>query len=557
MTSMRDRIQQLTHEAVESAISDGQITVAAFPAIVVERPRDKSFGDWSANTAMILAKQAKKNPQEIAEILVSYLGKNTDILSSVEVVRPGFINFRLASGYLTGAVPEIIDLADDFGKSKAGAGERVQIEFVSANPTGPLHVGHGRWAAVGDALASVMAAAGYKVEREFYVNDFGNQMALFGVSVSARYAQLFGVDEALPKEGYHGAYVTEIAQEIADNEGDKYLKMPADERRDLFRRHAEEQVIEHIKKVLGSFGVSFDVWFSERSLHETGVIDKVIERLRNSGHVYDLDGAVWLRTTDFGDDKDRVIIRENGQLTYFAADIAYHEDKFERGFDRVINIWGADHHGYVARMKAAVEAMGIAPDRLELIIGQLVNLFRDGEPLRMSKRTGEMVTFEELLDEVGPDVARYLFLTRSTDSAVDFDIELAKRQSQDNPVYYVQYAHARIASIIRKAADQGVPLPAAGQADMALLGEEAELELIKQLLSLKETIEDAALLRAPYRLTKYAEETAAAFHSFYVQCRVISDNEDLTKARLALCQAAKIVLKNTLALVGVSAPESM
>jgi arginyl-tRNA synthetase len=557
MTSMRDRIQELTREAVESAIADGQITAAEFPAIVVERPRDRSFGDWSANTAMILAKQAKKNPQDIAEILASYLGKNTDILSSVEVVRPGFINFRLASEYLTGAVPQIIELADNFGRSKVGAGERVQIEFVSANPTGPLHVGHGRWAAVGDALANVMAAAGYKVEREFYVNDFGNQMTLFGVSVSTRYAQLFGVDEALPEEGYHGAYVTEIAQEIKDNEGDKYLSMPVGERRELFRRHAEEQVIEHIKKVLGSFGVTFDVWFSERSLHETGVIDKVIERLRNSGHVYDQDGAVWLRTTDFGDDKDRVIIRENGQLTYFAADIAYHEDKFDRGFDRVINIWGADHHGYVARMKAAVEAMGIAPERLELIIGQLVNLFRDGEPLRMSKRTGEMVTFEELLDEVGPDVARYLFLTRSTDSAVDFDIELAKRQSQDNPVYYVQYAHARIASIIRKAADQGIAVPAAGAADTGLLGEEAELELIKQLLSLQETVEDAALLRAPYRLTKYAEETAAAFHSFYVQCRVISDNEDLTKARLALCQAARIVLKNTLALVGVSAPESM
>ena len=554
---MRERIRQLTQAAVEAAVADGKLEVAGSSEVIVERPRDKSFGDWSANTAMVLAKQAKKNPLQIAEILALYLAKNTEILQSVEVVRPGFINFRLAQPYLTGSLAEIARQGDKFGRSEVGAGERVQIEFVSANPTGPLHVGHGRWAAVGDALANVMTAAGYRVEREFYVNDFGNQMDLFGVSVSARYAQLFGVDEALPEEGYQGAYVTDIAQEIADNEGKKYLKLPAAERRDIFRRHAEEQVIKHIKHVLESFGVKFDVWFSEKALHEAGVIDKIIERLRVGGHVFDQDGAVWLRTTDFGDDKNRVIVRENGQTTYFAADIAYHEDKFERGFDRVINIWGADHHGYVARVKAATTALGYDSDRLEIIIGQLVNLFRDGEPVRMSKRTGEMVTFEELLEEVGPDVARYLFLTRSTDSSLDFDIELAKRQSQDNPVYYVQYAHARISSIIKHAAAKGVALPAAGEADVSLLTEAAELDLIRQLLSLTETVEDAALLRAPYRLTKYAEETAAAFHAFYVQCRVVTKDEELTKARLELAQATQTVLKNTLTLIGVSAPESM
>ncbi len=554
---MRDRLRQITEAAVAAAITTGQLAVQDVPPVIIDRPRDKAFGDWSANIAMVLAKQAKKRPLEIAELLAALLAENCDIVAAVEVAPPGFINFRLATPYLTDAVKEIIRLGPEFGKNQAGAGERVQIEFVSANPTGPLHVGHGRWAAVGDALANVMTAAGYKIEREFYVNDFGNQMALFGVSVAARYAQLFGIDEALPEQGYHGAYVTDIAQEIADNEGEKYLKLPAAERHDIFRRHAEEQVIEHIKRVLESFGVVFDIWFSERSLHEAGVIDQVINRLRDSGHVFEQDGAVWLRTTDFGDDKDRVIIRENGQLTYFAADIAYHEDKFERGFDRVINIWGADHHGYVARMKAATSALGYDPDKLEIIIGQLVNLFREGEPLRMSKRTGEMVTFEELLAEVGPDVARYLFLTRSTDSSVDFDIELAKRQSQDNPVYYVQYAHARISSILRRAAERGVALPVAGVADGSLLVEPAELELIKHLLSLRETIEDAALLRAPYRLTKYAEETAAAFHAFYVQCRVITTDEALTQARLTLVQATQIVIKNTLTLIGVSAPERM
>lgn len=555
--STRAEITKLTSEAVQAAAAAGQIAVEEFPPVVIERPRDKSFGDWSANAAMALAKQAKMNPMDIAEILAARLRENTGLFAAVETVRPGFINFRLSPEFLTGTLAKIEKDDEGFGRGSAGAGKRVQVEFVSANPTGPLHVGHGRWAAVGDALANVLDAAGYSVEREFYVNDFGNQMALFGVSVAARYAQLLGIDEAVPENGYHGAYVTEIAQEIKDNEGEKYLNMPAAERHDIFRRHAEEQVINHIKGILGSFGVEFDVWFSERSLHESGVIEKIIGELRASGHVFEQDGAVWLRTTDFGDDKDRVLIRENGAPTYFAADIAYHQDKFERGFDTLINIWGADHHGYVARMKAAMEALGHKPDDLEVIIGQLVNLFRNGEPVRMSKRTGEMVTFEELVGEVGADVARYLFLTRSTDSAVDFDIELAKKQSQDNPVYYVQYAHARISSIIRQAAEKGVAVPGPGESDVSVLREEADLDLIRQLLSFEEAIEDAADMRAPYRLTKFAEETAAAFHGFYVKSRVLSDDEELTKARLTLIKCARIVLRNTLALLGVSAPDSM
>lgn len=555
--STRAEITRLTEQAVKDCAAAGDISILDFPAVIIERPRDKSFGDWSANTAMALSKQAKMNPMDIAEILAVRLRTNAVFFAAVDVVRPGFINFRLSRDYLASSLAKIEKADADFGRGSAGAGRKVQVEFVSANPTGPLHVGHGRWAAVGDALANVLIAAGYSVEREFYVNDFGNQMALFGVSVAARYAQLFGIDEAVPENGYHGAYVTEIAQEIKDNEGEKYLNLAPSERHDIFRRHAEEQVINHIKAAMLSFGVKFDVWFSERSLHESGVIDKVIGELRAGGRVFEQDGAVWLRTTDFGDDKDRVLIRENGAPTYFAADIAYHQDKFERGFDTLINIWGADHHGYVARMKAAMEALGHAPADLEVIIGQLVNLYRSGEPVRMSKRTGEMVTFEELVDEVGADVTRYLFLTRSTDSAVDFDIELAKQQSQDNPVYYVQYAHARISSIIRQAAEKGVAVPGPGESDTSVLQDQADLDLIRQLLSFEETIEDAADLRAPYRLTKFAEETAAAFHGFYGKSRVLGDDEELTKARLTLIKCARIVLRNTLALLGVSAPDSM
>jgi arginyl-tRNA synthetase len=553
---MRELVTRLTLDAVRDTAAAGQIEAGDLTGIDVERPRDKIFGDWSTNAAMVLAKQAKRNPMEIAEVLTGYLSGYGEPFKTVEAVKPGFINFRFSDTYLNASLSDILKENQSFGRSVAGAGVKVQIEFVSANPTGPLHVGHGRWAAVGDALANVMTAAGYDVQREFYVNDFGNQMDLFGISVAARYAQLLGIEEAVPEGGYHGAYVTDIAQEIIDNEGEKYLKLPAAERHDIFRRHAEEQVIDHIKRILSSFGVEFDVWFSERSLHAAGTIDKTIAGLRELGAVYEKDGAVWLKTTDYGDDKDRVVIRETGQPTYFAADIAYHVDKFERGFDTVINIWGADHHGYVARMKAAVAALGYDPARLEVIIGQLVNLYRNGEPVRMSKRTGEMVTFEELMNEVGPDVARYLFLTRSTDSAVDFDIELAKKQSQDNPVYYVQYAHARICSILKYAESQGAGTTKPGETLMVLT-EEPEQDLIKQLLSLRETIEDAAALRAPYRLTKYAEETAAAFHCFYTKCRVVSDDRDLTNARLNLINCTQIVLRNALSLIGVSAPESM
>ncbi|MFZ3062926.1 MAG: arginine--tRNA ligase [Actinomycetota bacterium] len=554
---IRDKLAQLVIESINDAIQIGEILIPRVPEVVLERPKEKAYGDWSTNVAMVLASQAKADPLKLAEIIASHLRQQRQFLKEIRVVPPGFINFFISDEWLQKALMEIEKQGPKFGYSDIGKGEKIQVEFVSANPTGPMHIGHGRWAAVGDALANVLAAAGYRVEREFYINDYGTQMDLFGASVSARYAQIFGVDEVVPEGGYHGAYVKEIGQEIVEKEGNKYLKLSRPERARLFRERAEKQVLEHFEKVLEAFGVHFDKWFSEEELHDSGVVAQAVEELRKKGHVYEKDGAVWLRTTTFGDDKDRVLIRENGEPTYFAADVAYHKNKLERGFKKIINVWGADHHGYVGRVKAAVQALGYPADQVEIIIGQLVNLYRRGEQVRMSKRTGEMVTFEELLEEVGRDVARYIFLTRSTDSPLDFDIELAKEQSQENPVYYVQYAHARISSILEFAREKGVPIPAPGEADTFLLKHESELELIRKLLEFQEMVEDCARFRAPFKLTRYAEDLAALFHVFYTQCRVVTENKELSQARLSLVKATKIVLKNVLGLLGVSAPEKM
>lgn len=555
---IREKLSELITKSIRSAIQAGEIQVGGvLPEVVLERPKEKAYGDWSTNVAMVLARQAKANPLKLAEVIASHLKKEKQFLKEVKVAPPGFINFFISDEWLQEALMEIEKQGSRFGYSDIGKGEKVQVEFVSANPTGPMHIGHGRWATVGDALANVLAAAGYQVEREFYINDYGTQMDLFGASVSARYAQIFGVDEVVPEGGYHGAYVKEIGQEIVDKEGNKYLKLSRPERARLFRERAEKQVLEHFEKVLEAFGVQFDNWASEEELHESGAVTQAVEELRKKGHVYEKDGAVWLRTTTFGDDKDRVLIRENGEPTYFAADVAYHKNKLERGFKKIINVWGADHHGYVGRVKAAVQALGYPADQVEIIIGQLVNLYRRGEQVRMSKRTGEMVTFEELLEEVGRDVARYIFLTRSTDSPLDFDIELAKEQSQENPVYYVQYAHARISSILEFAREKGIPIPAPGEADTFLLKHESELELIRKLLEFQEMVEDCARFRAPFKLTRYAEDLAALFHVFYTQCRVVTENKELSQARLSLVKATKIVLKNVLGLLGVSAPEKM
>lgn len=564
---MKNTVSNLVTQALEEAINAGELELNHIPDPAIERPRDASHGDWATTVALRLAKEAKMNPRAIAETVVSHLNSDT-YFESVEIAGPGFINMRLSQEALTNQLRDVRQKKETHGKSTMGDGQRVQIEFVSANPVGPMHVGHGRWAALGDSLARVMKHAGYDVEREFYINDAGNQMDIFGASVSARYLELCGHDVEFPEEGYRGAYINDIAQEILDEEGDVWADKPADEREHYFKERSYKQVLAHVKQVLHDFGVDFDVWFSERVLHaknENGstAIEDAIVALREAGYIYEFEGALWFRSTDFGDDKDRVLIKADGSYTYFAADIAYHKNKFDRGFDRVINIWGADHHGYVARMKGACAALG-NEGKLDVIIGQLVNLFRGGEAVRMSKRTGEMVTFEELVEDVGADAARYWFLRRSTDQQVDFDIDLAREQSSDNPVYYIQYAHARICSIIRKAFDaqdevlaDDLMAAVGDDINLAVLTDESELALIRKLTELPEVVELAARDMAPNKLTHFGEELAATFHHFYSQCRVMHDDKDIAQARLYLVDATRTTLRTVFNMLGINAPEKM
>jgi arginyl-tRNA synthetase len=530
--------------------------VDPLPAVELERPSRSEHGDWSTSVALQLAKPAGRKPRDVAEILVKHMAP-PETVARVEIAGPGFINFYLTHAWLAGTVREVEEAGDAWGRTQAAEPERIQVEFVSANPTGPLHLGHGRWAAIGDSLANVLDAAGHSVAREFYVNDQGRQMELFGRSIAARYLQIFERDAGIPEGGYEGAYVTGLAKEIAGEVGDRYVDAPDDERVTFFREEGERRMLAHQREVLERFGVVYDEWFSERSLHESGAVQRVIEVLRELGHVYEQEGATWLRTTDFDDDKDRVLVKSDGELAYLAPDIAYFMDKIRRGFERLIYLWGADHHGHVRRMVAAIRALGEDPEHAEFIIGQLVNLLRGGKPFRMSKRTGEFVTFDELLDEVGKDAARYLLVRQGADTPLDFDIEQAVAQSQDNPVFYVQYAHARIASIGRHAQEQGIALAPVAEVELKELQHESELELLRTISEFPEVIEVAARLRAPHRITRYAEDLAASFHAFYRDCRVVSDDASLTQARLHLSRAAQITLANALRLLGVSAPDSM
>jgi len=568
-----ETLTTLVQDALHAARETGELTLEEIPVPFFERPRDVSHGDWATNVALQSAKAAGMPPRQVAEAIAKRMAGHPDI-DAIEIAGPGFINIRLSAHALQRVLREVREQGSAYGSLTLGAGQRVQVEFVSANPVGPMHVGHGRWAALGDGIARVLAHAGYTVEREFYINDAGVQMDIFGKSVAARYLELCGQTIEFAENWYQGAYITEIAREILEAEGEVWANSPAEEREAHFTAKAEAQVLEHLKRVLHGMGVDFDVWFSERTLHAQGEdggpspIERGIETLRTAGYIYELDGALWFRTTDFGDDKDRVLKKADGDYTYFAADIAYHAHKFDRGFDRVIDLWGADHHGYVKRMLAAAAALG-HPGKLEMVIGQLVNLFRNGEAVRMSKRTGEMVTFEELLDDVGPDAARYFFLRRSTDQPLDFDIELAKQQSSDNPVYYVQYAHARICAILRKAAgadtaDTDVDIASsaatllAGDVKLGLLDAEPELALMRKLAEFEEVVEVAAVKLAPNKLTNYAEELAASFHQFYTLCRVVDpEAPELSTARLYAVDASRIALATVLGLVGVSAPERM
>jgi arginyl-tRNA synthetase len=544
---------------IRTAIEDARVELGAdgsIPDIEVTKPRQKEHGDYATNVALALGAAGGRNPREVAEILRRHFPPS-ELVASVEVAGPGFLNFTVAHGWLYRVIGEVERLGEAYGRSEADRPEHVQVEFVSTNPTGPLHVGHGRGAAVGDSLAGVLEAAGHRVSREYYVNDAGTQAELFGASVEAWYLQRFGRSGQVPEEGYHGEYVAEMAAEIADELGESLLELPADERR---RRLAEEGMrreLDGIRATLDRFGVRFDQWVHESTFHADGRIESAIDRLRELGHAYEKDGAVWFRAERFGDEKDRVLIRSTGEPTYFAADCAYLLHKFERGFDRLIYVWGADHHGTVKRVQGAGEAYGFDPERLEFILTQLVALYRSGEQARMSKRSGDLVTLDELLDEVGPDAARYTLLSRSSDTPLDFDIELAKRQTLDNPVYYVQYAHARIANVIAYAEQRGTSMLPFDQIAPEELTHPTELDLLLRLADAPERVRVAAELRAPYRLTRYAEELAADFHRFYTECRVVTEDRALTQARLHLSAATRQVLANVLRLLGVSAPESM
>ena len=552
---MRSRIEAILHEAIEAARAAGELQVENIPDAGIERPREKEHGDWATSIAMRLAKQAKMNPRAIAEIISAHIPVG-DFISSVEIAGPGFINMRLSNAALQGVLVDARGQGADFGKVDLGKGKRVQVEFVSANPTGPMHVGHGRWAALGNALCNLLEHAGWDVGREFYINDAGSQMENFAQSVDARYQQLCGVDAEIPENGYGGAYVTTIAQRILDAEGDSWMKASAEERSSHFKELAYKMMLAHMRDVLASVGVEFDVWFSERSLYVKGddgksAIDRILDELDSRGMLYGKEDAVWFKTSELGDDKDRVLVKSDGSYTYFLPDIAYHQDKFSRGFDRVIDIWGADHHGYIPRMQAAMATLG-HKGQLDVLLGQLVNLFDNGELVRMSKRTGEMITFEELIVTVGADATKYLMLRTSSDQTLDFDIAEAKKQDSSNPVYYVQYAHARICSIIRRS---GREINA--DADLSLLVHESELELMCKISELSEIVEVAARDLAPYRLTHYIEQLAATFHHFYTECQVLGDDEKLTDARLYLADATRSVLACALGILGVSAPERM
>lgn len=573
---IRESLEAIIDAAIDAARADGSLELTETPEAALERPRDEANGDWASTVAMRCAKLARKNPREVAQIIVDHIPAN-DMIAAVEIAGPGFINIRLSDAVLQGVVRKVREEGDQFGRGTIPEGERyVNLEYVSANPTGPFHVGHGRWASLGDAMARVMRHGGYDVYEEYYINDHGNQMDVFGNSVSVRYQQLLGRDVEMPEACYGGAYVKDIAQEIIDRDGDKWLAVSDEERVEAFREMAYEQTLANQKAVLAGFGTTFDKWFSERSLYvedENGqsAVSRSLDAMREKGYLYEKDGALWFRSTDLGDDKDRVLIKGDGEATYFMSDVAYHYDKMMRGFDHLIDLWGADHHGYIKRCECMLEAWGW-PGALEVQLGQLVNLFRDGKAVRMSKRTGEMVTFEELIDEVGVDATRYLMLSRSADQPIDFDIEVAKKKDASNPVYYVQYAHARICSILRKAADPAdAAAVEAGEMTMGELAEKiisedcdlsslthpSELALMRKMADFANLIALAARDRAPFRLTHYAQDLASLFHQFYTNCHVLTDDADVQTARLALCDATRIVLALSLNLLGVSAPVKM
>lgn len=540
--------------SLEQAVDDGVLQIEEIPDIQLETPRDRSHGDFASNIAMILAKPARMAPRAIAQIIVERL--HGPLIEKVDIAGPGFINFFLSNQWLFDLLKLVHHQSRDFGASAAGEGQRVLLEFVSANPVGPMNVVNARAAAVGDTVARLMRAAGYEVGTEYYVNDAGNQAGIFARSLDARYRQLKGEEIDFPADGYPGDYVTELAAELV-KEDVPVDNMTAKEREAFLRRWGTDKMVEQQRRDLAAYGVEFDVWYRERELHAAGALEDVIQLFKDKGYMYMKDGALWFRSTQFGDDKDRVIIKQDGTYTYATADIAYHYDKLKRGYNRLIDILGPDHHGYIGRMKAAVQALGYPDDTLEVMILQYVALLRDGQQVKMSKRAGEFITMQDLLDEVGKDAARYFFLMRSPESHLDFDLSLAAEQSSENPVFYVQYAHARICSMLRQAAEAGHAVPEPEQAPLTALRRPEELDLMKKIAELPEEIAAAARYREPHRIARYALDFAGLFHSFYTHCRVLGEDEAIRDARLVLVAAVQIVLRRVLDLLGIDAPETM
>lgn len=558
---MDPNIERIIKKIKDAAVAFAAEKGIALPddmAVQIERPKNKDHGDWATNAAMKMTKLFGMKPIDLANELSSRIDKGDDI-EKIEVAPPGFMNFYLLSSWVGDLIRDIMQKGDDYGRNDIGAGKRVQVEFVSANPTGPIHLGHGRGAAVGDVMSSLLQFSGWDVEREYYINDAGLQVDALAKSTRSRYFAQHGMESEapFPEDGYPGDHIDDIAVTITAQYGDSLTREPIEETLPIFKKISIEEILKMIRRDLEDFGVRFDTWFSEASLYKDDLVPRTIQKLKDTGHAYEQDGAVWFRSTSFGDDKDRVLIRNNGVPTYFTSDAAYLLNKIERGYDRLIYVWGADHHGYIPRMRSVNQALGMADDVMEFLLIQFVSLLRNGEPVAMSKRAGTYVTLREVMDEVGRDAARFSFLSRKCDSHLDFDLELAKKTSSENPVYYVQYAHARICSILRECEARSIPIPTPDDADMSLLSSDTELALAKQLAKFPEEIVKAVLSFEPHKITFWSADLAEAFHAFYNAHKILGEDDAVMRARLVLAQAAKIALANALRLLGISAPERM
>jgi len=554
---MKKALKNLIRVSLQRAVEKGELNNGAIPDIEVEVPKVEAHGDFSTNMAMVMASSQKMPPRKIAEAIIANLDDVGQIIAKTDIAGPGFINFYIKSSAWVPLLKAVHDKGARYGATDIGQGHKIQVEFVSSNPTGPLHVGHGRGAAVGDSVGNILAFCGYDVQKEYYINDSGRQIQTLGMSVFLRYQEILGASVQFPDECYQGDYIKDIALGLEAEKGRTLLDMDESEAMGICARHAADLIIDGIREDLSSFGVCFDEWFSEQSLYDSGKVDGMIRQFQESGVIYAKEGAQWFRTADFGDEKDRVVVRKNGQTTYFASDIAYHQDKYKRGFETVIDVWGADHHGYIPRVTAAVEASGYKREQFGVILVQLVNLLRGGEPVAMSTRAGEFVTLNDVIQEVGRDAARFIFLTRHYESPLDFDLELAKKKTNDNPVYYVQYVHARISSIIEKGREKGIQSGSCENEVLAKLDQPEEVALIKAMNRYPETIRLSAENMEPHRVTYYLMNLASAFHSYYNKHRVLADDPDLAQARLFLVLAVKTIIRNGLTLLGVSAPEKM